>query len=121
MIEYGIGVALAVAAVAWPGSASMASPVQVNGTAHRADRAAAGPTPVAWVVNQSVTSAAKGSVTPIDTATNKVIKTIPVSANAIAVALAPDGKAAYVGLVKGQAIHGFVLPMNATTYRKASR
>lgn len=99
MIKYGIGIAsgvvLVLAAVAGPGSASTASPVQVSGTAHRA---AAGSAPVAWVVNQSVHSATKGSVTPIDTATNKVIKTIPVPLNAIAVAPAPDGKTAYVGL-----------------------
>lgn len=49
MIKYGIGVASGVApllaAVAWPGSASMASPVQVTGTAHQAARAAAGSAP----------------------------------------------------------------------------
>ena len=125
MIKYGIGivsgVVLVLAAVAGPGSASMASPVQVRGTAHRAVRTAAGSAPVAWVVNQSVHSATKGSVTPIDTATNKVIKTIPVPLNAIAVAPAPDGKTAYVGLdanLVRPGAHGFVIPVNATTFQK---
>ena len=125
MIKYGTGVAsgvaLVLATVAGPGSASMASPVQAGGTAHRAARAAAGCAPVAWVVNQSVHSATKGSVTPIDTATNKVIKTIPVPLNAITVALAPDGKTAYAGLdanLGRPGAHGFVIPVNTTTYQK---
>jgi DNA-binding beta-propeller fold protein YncE len=81
-------VALALAAVTMPGQASMASPVQ--GVAASA--------PVAWVVNQSVSSPTKGSVTPVNTATNTVIKNIPVPLNAIAVAITPDGKTAYVAL-----------------------
>jgi YVTN family beta-propeller protein len=118
VIKYGIGlaagVALALAAAAGPSSASMASPVQVTGTAHRAARAAA----VAWVVNESVVSLTKGSVTPIDTATNTVIKTIPVSRNAIAVTLAPDGKTAYVALnLNSPSGTGSVIPVSTSTYR----
>jgi YVTN family beta-propeller protein len=118
VIKYGIGLAsgvvLALAAAAGPSSASMASPVRVNGTAHRAAQAAA----VAWVVNQSVVSLTKGSVTPIDTATNTVIKTVPVSRNAIAVALAPDGKTAYVALnLDSPDGTGSVIPVSTSTYR----
>jgi YVTN family beta-propeller protein len=116
MIKHGIGlisgVALALAAVTLPGPASMASPAQ---------GAAAASAPVAWVVNRSVHSATKGSVAPIDTATNKVIKTIPVPLNAITVALAPDGRTAYVGLdanLGRPGAHGFVIPVNTTTYQK---
>ncbi len=124
MIKYGVGVAsgvaLVLAAVAGPGSAATASPVRVTGPTHRAARAAAGSAPVAWVVNRSVHSAVKGTVTPIDTATNKVIKTIPVSFNATGVALAPDGETAYVALFDARALHGFVIPVNTTTYRKGA-
>jgi hypothetical protein len=56
------GAALALIPATLAGPASMASPK------------APGSAPAAWVVNQSVLSAAKGSVTPIDTATNKVIR-----------------------------------------------
>jgi hypothetical protein len=60
VIKYGIGlasgVALALAAAARPSSASMASPVQVNGTAHRAAQATARSAPVAWVVNKSASA-----------------------------------------------------------------
>ena len=122
MIKYGMGVAsgvtLALAAVAWPGSASMASPVHVTRSAHRAAQAAAGSAPVAWVVNQSVHRATKGSVTPIGTATNTVIKNIPVPFNATGVALAPDGKIAYVAVFDARAFHGLVIPVNTTTYQK---
>ena len=122
MIKYGVGVAsgvtLVLAAVAGPGSASMASPVHVTGSAHQAGRAAAGSAPVAWVVNQSVHSATKGSVTPIDTATNTVIKNIPVPFDATGVALAPDGKIAYVAVFDARAFHGFVIAVHTTTYQK---
>lgn len=122
MIKFGIGVTsgvvLALTAATGTGSASTASSVQVSGTAHRAAQAAAGPAPVAWVVNQSVSSPAKGSVTPIDTAANTVIKTIPVSANAIAVALTPDGKTAYVALnARCPGCRGSVIPVSTSTYR----
>ena len=116
MIKHGIGlipgVALALAAVTVPGPASMASPAQ--------GVAAAASAPVAWVVNQSLHSAKKGSVTPIDTATNTLITNIPVSRDAIAVALAPDGKTAYVALNADNHLgaHGYVVPVNTTTYRK---
>jgi DNA-binding beta-propeller fold protein YncE len=115
MIKHGIGlisgVALALAAVTLPGPASMASP---------AEGAAAASAPVAWVVNQSLHSAKKGSVTPIDTATNTVITNIPVSRDAIAVALAPGGKTAYVALKADnhRGAHGYVVPVDTTTYRK---
>ncbi len=122
MIRYGIGVAsgvLALAAAAGPGSASMAKAVQVSGAAHLAARAAASCAPVAWVVNRSVRSAAKGSVTPIDTATNTVITTIPVSRNATAVSITPDGKTAYVALnsLSGPGARGSVIPVSTSTYR----
>jgi YVTN family beta-propeller protein len=118
VIKYGVGaasaVALALAAAAGPGSASMASRVQVSGTVHRAARAAT----VAWVVNQSVRTAAKGSVTPIDTATNTVIKNIPVSRNTTAVAITPDGKTAYVALnALRPGGRGAVIPVSTSTYR----
>jgi DNA-binding beta-propeller fold protein YncE len=78
--------------------------------------------PVAWVVNQSVRSVRKGSVTPIDTATNTVIKNIPVSRNAIAVALAPDGKTAYVALnALCEGCRGAVVPVSTSTYRVGKR
>ena len=115
MIKHGIGllsgVALALAAVTLPGPASMASP---------AEGAAAASAPVAWVVNQSLHSAKKGSVTPIDTATNTVITNIPVSRDAIAVALAPGGKTAYVALKADnhRGARGYVVPVDTTTYRK---
>jgi YVTN family beta-propeller protein len=122
MIRFGIGVAsvgvLALAAVTGPVSASTAASVQVGGSAHRAVRAAAGSAPVAWVVSQSVSSATKGSVTPIDTATNTVLKTIPVSGNAIDVALAPDGRTAYVALnARCPGCRGSVIPVSTSTYR----
>lgn len=124
MTKYGIGLAsglaLALAAAAGPSSASMASPVQVNGTAHRAAPASGRSAAVAWVVNQSVPSLRKGSVTPVDTATNTVIKSIPISGNPLAVALAPDGKTAYVAVqsVNGTGSpRGSVIPVSASTYR----
>jgi hyaluronoglucosaminidase len=122
VIKFGIGVAsgvvLALAAATGTGSASTASSVQASGTAHRTARAAAGSAPVAWVVNQSLSSVTKGSVTPIDTATNTVIKNIPVSRNAIAVALAPDGKTAYVALnALCEGCRGAVVPVSTSTYR----
>src|SRR5215472_4653399 len=96
MIKHGIrlasATALALTAAIMAGPASVARP------------AAAGPArvtasaPVAWVVSQSVPSATKGLVTPFNTATNKVIRKIPVSRNAIAVTLAPDGRTAWVAL-----------------------
>jgi YVTN family beta-propeller protein len=122
MIKFGIGVAsvvvLALAAVTGPVSAGTARPVQVSGGAHRAGRTAAGSAPVAWVVSQSVSSATKGSVTPIDTATNAVLKNIPVSGNAIDVVLAPDGKTAYVALnAPCPGCRGSVIPVSTSTYR----
>jgi YVTN family beta-propeller protein len=122
VIRFGVGaasgVALALAAAAGPVSASTASSVQVSGTAHRAGQAAPGSAPIAWVVNQSVSSLAKGSVTPIDTATNTVLKTIPVSGNAIDVVLTPDGKTAYVALnARCPGCHGSVVPVSTSTYR----
>jgi YVTN family beta-propeller protein len=99
------GAALALIAAIMPGSASMASPV------------GAGSAPVAWVVNQDVRSAVKGSVTPIDTATNKVIKKIPVPGNAIAVALTPDGRTAWVALNAARpGGRGAVIPVSTSTY-----
>ena len=101
MITRGVGlasgVALVLAAVTMPGPAGMASPAQ---------GVTAASAPVAWVVNSSVRSATRESVTPIDTATNTVIKTIPVSLNADAVALTPDGKTAYVALNPASPIAG---------------
>lgn len=99
MIKYGIGIAsgmaLALVAAIGPGSASLASPDRPGGATRPAARGGApAAAPVAWVANQSVRSARKGSVTPIDTATNAIIKKIPVSRNAIGVALTPDGKTA---------------------------
>jgi YVTN family beta-propeller protein len=123
MIKYSVGLAsglaLALAAAAGPSSASMASPVLLNGTAHRAAQAAGRSAAVAWVVNQSVPSLTKGSVTPIDTATNTVIKTIPISGNPLEVTLAPDGKTAYVALqsVNGSSLQGSVIPVSTSTYR----
>jgi hypothetical protein len=101
VIKYGVGVAsgvaLVLAAVAWPGSASMASPVHVTGSAHQAARAAAGSAPVAWVVNQSVHSATKGSgapeaglpqdVIPINTATSTAGKPIETGLQPTAIAI----------------------------------
>jgi YVTN family beta-propeller protein len=122
VIKFGIGVAagvaLALAAATGPTSASTASWVQASGTPHRAARDAAGSAAVAWVVNQSVSSVTKGSVTPIDTATNTVLKTIPVSRNAIAVTLTPDGKTAYVALnALCPGCRGLVVPVSTSTYR----
>jgi YVTN family beta-propeller protein len=122
MIRFGVGVAsglaLALAAAAGPVSASTASSAQVSGTAHQAAQAAAGSAPVAWVVNESLSSLKKGSVTPIDTATNSVLKTIPVPGNAIDVVLAPDGKTAYVALnLTCPACRGSVVPVSTSTYR----
>jgi YVTN family beta-propeller protein len=79
---------------------------------------AAASAPVAWVVNQSVRSARKGSVTPIDTATNTVITKIPVSLNAIDVAITPDGKTAYVALnsLNRPGSRGSVIPVSTSTY-----
>src|SRR5215472_4241994 len=109
MIKLGIRLASAAALALIPatmaGPASMASPE------------APGSAPVAWVVNQSVRSATKGSVTPIDTATNAVIRKIPVSRNAIAVTLSPGGRTAWVALnavrLDG---HGEVVPVSTSTY-----
>jgi YVTN family beta-propeller protein len=123
MIKYGIGlasgVALALAAAAGPSSASMGSPVPVSGIAHPAAQAAGRSAAVAWVVNQSPRSLTKGSVTPVDTATNTVIKTIPISGNPIDVVLAPDGKTAYVALqsANGPSLQGSVIPVSTSTYR----
>jgi hypothetical protein len=51
VIKYGVGIAsgvvLALAAVAGPGSVSMASPVRATGPTYRAAQAAAGSAPVA--------------------------------------------------------------------------
>jgi YVTN family beta-propeller protein len=111
MLKQGIGVAsvvaLALVAVTVPGRASVASPAQGVAAA-----------PVAWVVNQSVRSARKGSVTPIDTATNTVITKIPVSRNAIDVAVTPDGKTAYVALnsLNRPGSRGSVIPVSTSTY-----
>ena len=110
MIKYGIrpasAAALALIPATMAGPASMASP-QAPGAA-----------PVAWVVNQSVRSATKGSVTPIDTATNAVITKIPARRNAIAVALAPDGKTAWVAL-NADRLGGIgqVIPVSTSTYQ----
>jgi YVTN family beta-propeller protein len=122
VIRFGVGVAsgvaLALAAAAGPVSAGTASSAQASGAAHRAGQAAPGSAPVAWVVNQSVTSLTKGSVTPIDTATNTVVKTIPVPGNAIDVVLAPDGKTAYVALnLTCPSCRGSVVPVSTSTYR----
>ena len=113
MIKRGVGlasgVALALAAATMPGPAGLASAVQ---------GVPAVSTPVAWVANQSVRSATKGSVTTIDTATNMVIKNIPLSRNALAVALAPDGKTAYVALNATRlGGRGAVVPVSTSTYR----
>src|SRR5690349_18194263 len=101
------GAALALLAATTPVPASAASPA-----------GAAGSAPVAWVANQNARTPFKGLVTPIDTATNKVIRKIPVPGNAIAVALAPDGETAWVALNAvrpgGQ---GAVIPVSTSTYR----
>jgi YVTN family beta-propeller protein len=126
MIRYGIGavpvLALALAAVTGPGfGQGTASSVPVSGTAHRAAGAAAISAPVAWVVNQSATGT-KGSVTPIDTATNKVIKTVPVSPPAVDVAITPDGKTAYVALnAPCPGCRGSVIPISTRTYQVGKR
>ena len=100
------GAAVALIAAIMPGSASVASPK------------APGSAPVAWVVSQSVPSATKGLVTPFNTATNKVIRRIPVSRNAIAVALAPDGKTAWVALNADRlGGRGQVIPVSTSTYQ----
>jgi YVTN family beta-propeller protein len=127
MIKHGIGLigmasaaALALAAAAGPSSASTASPVRVNGAAHRTAQAAGRSAAVAWVVNQSLPSLTKGSVTPIDTATNTVIKTIPITGNPLDVALGPDGKTAYVASQSASAsgsLQGSVIPVSTSTYR----
>jgi DNA-binding beta-propeller fold protein YncE len=119
MIRIGIGavtvLVLALAAVTGPDLASMANSVQVSGIAPRADRTTAVSAPVAWVVNQSVST---GSVTPIDTATNKVIKKIPVSQTAIDVAITPGGKIAYVALdAPCPGCRGSVIPVSTSTYQ----
>lgn len=119
MIRYRLGAALALAlvlaAAAGPGSASAASSDQMSATAHGADRAATGSAPVAWVVNQGVST---GSVTPINTATNKVIKTIPVSPPALDVVITPDGKTAFVSLnAPCPGCRGSVVPVSTSTYR----
>src|SRR5215469_146998 len=123
MIKNGIGIAAGVALVSlaatMQGPASMASQGRAGGATRPAARAAAaGSAPVAWVVNQSVRSPNIGSVTPLNTATNRVIRKIPVSRNAIAVALTPDGTRAYVAL---NAVHpggrGLVVPVSTSTYR----
>jgi YVTN family beta-propeller protein len=98
------GAALALIAAIMPGSASMASPM------------GAGSAPVAWVVNEA-NSPFMGSVTPIDSATNKIIKKIPVPGNAIAVALTPDGGTAWVALNASRpGGHGEVVPVSTSTY-----
>ena len=113
MSKYGIGLAsglaLAITAATLPGPASRAS------TARGAAVASAS---VAWVVNQSLRSAKTGSVTPIDTATNTVIKNIPVSRNALTVAITPDSKTAYVALnAAGLGGRGLVIPVSTSTYQ----
>jgi DNA-binding beta-propeller fold protein YncE len=116
VIKYGIGVALVLAAVAGPGSVSAASPVRVTGTAHQAARGAAGSAPVAWVVNQSLHSATKGSVTPINTATNTAGKNIKTGSEPLAIAIPPNGKTAYVlNLGQGEPGKGTVTPINTAT------
>jgi YVTN family beta-propeller protein len=110
MIKHGIRLAPAAALALLPaimaGPATEASPAPAGGAA-----------PVAWVVNQSLLSATKGSVTPIDTATNRVIKKIPVPGNAIAVALAPDGRTAWVALDAARpGGHGEVVPVSTSDY-----
>ena len=123
MIKNGIGIAAGVALVSlaatMPGPASAASQVRAGGAASTAARAAAtGSAPVAWVVNQSLHSPSIGSVTPIDTATNTVTRKIPVSRNAIAVALTPGGKTAYAALnAVRPAGRGSVVPVSTSTYR----
>ena len=106
MIKYGVGVAsgvaLVLAAVAWPGSASMASPVHVTSPAHQAARAAAASAPVAWVVNRSVHSATKGSVTPID-------------GSDYGAAITPDGSTVYVEGIFDKSTRGFIVPVCTTT------
>ena len=116
MIKFGVGAVSAGAlALAAAGSASAASSAQATGSTHRAVRAATGSAPVAWVTNQSAT---KGSVTPINTATNKVIKNIPVSGTAIAVAITPDEKTAYVALdAPCPGCRGSVVPVSTSTYQ----
>jgi YVTN family beta-propeller protein len=123
MIKYSIGVAsvvaLALLAAILPGSVSLASPARPGGATHQATRGAApAVAPVAWVANQSVPDPRKGSVTPIDTATNAIIKKIPVSLNAIDVALTPDGKTAYIALNSPRpGGHGAVVPVSTGTYK----
>ncbi len=57
-------------------------------------------------------------MTPIDTATSTVIKTIPVSLNAVAVAVTPDGKTAYVTLNSASpGGRGSVVPVSTSTYQ----
>jgi YVTN family beta-propeller protein len=110
MIKHGIRLAWAAALALIP--ATLAGPVSM------ASPQARGSAPVAWVVNQSEGGPVNGSVTPIDTATNAVIKKIPVSRNAIAVTLAPDGRTAWVALNAdrpGQ--RRLVVPVSTSTYQ----
>ena len=109
MIKHGIRLAWAAALALIP--ATLAGPVSM------ASPQARGSAPVAWVVNQSEGGPVNGSVTPIDTATNTVIKKIPVSRNAIAVALAPGGGTAWVALNADRlGGRGRVIPVSTSTY-----
>jgi YVTN family beta-propeller protein len=110
MIRRGIGfasLAPALFAVMTSGPASMASPAR-SMTAASA--------PVAWVVNESVTSA-KGSATPIDTATNTIIRKITIPLPPLDVVITPDGTTAYVS-TDGPGLggsKGYVYPVSTAT------
>jgi DNA-binding beta-propeller fold protein YncE len=76
--------------------------------------AAAASAPVAWVVNQSLHSAKKGSVTPIDTATHTAGRPIKTGADPFAVTMAstPNSKTVYV---VNEEPYGTVTPIDTAT------
>ena len=115
MIRRGIGfvsMALILAAVTVTGPASMASPAQ-GMTAASA--------PVAWVVNEGRTSL-KGSVTPIDTATNTIVRKITIPLPPLDVVITPGGRTAYVSTDgSGAGRRGYVYPVNTATGKVGKR
>jgi YVTN family beta-propeller protein len=74
---------------------ALAAPATVTGVALRSTRAAAAP-PAATVTLAYATSFRANTVSVIDTATNKVVATIPVGSGPEGVAFTPDGTRVYV-------------------------